>query len=746
MVFIGLLSLQAQAADIGTGISYQGRLDDTNAPASGSYDFQFTLYDNVTAGTQVGNTLPQTLTVTDGIFNTTLDFGAGAFNNQARFLEIDVRVSGSGGYSTLSPRQAITTVPNASSVKSIGNVVTVAKSGGDYSDISDTMASITDATAANPYVIRIGPGIFVENDGIDLKSFVDLEGSGEGITIIRGDGSADSPFGSGTSATVRAGNIIVELSHLTVESSATASNTNAVAIRTNSSTDELKLRYLTTVSAGGTSQTFGVMNIQASPHMEFVTSVAAATNGNSFGIYNWSNSNPYMRHITAKSTSGTTSSGIRNQTNSKPMMSDLNASGTGGSGNNFGLEIFEDTAGSELVIRNSTFTGATAGVSNGGSLTEPPLVKLLSSQVNGPVSDFVESAAPISSKELDFTINTAISNFFNPSAQGTIAWIGENRLFNQAEIALKMTNAFPGLTITHETFDHNVPDQGEAEYKSRIQARYDQGVRRFLLGDFSSRLNLIIDFLNGPTLVGAQFVSANSNGSSAKLNAFDRLERLLPRVDTFGSVIGKEIQKVSPSIEVAIFVHSDSEYSLSLAEGIQNTNALTNHTLELTSAQLNSGTVVLGTLIESYLNSLPSLPGAVMLADSGQFSTEFRKALEIAESNLGHTFQTRWVSDSFFQVNNGFDDTIQTYYSVSNVFLANSDFVESVEAATPIQETRERMYIEALRYLAYDRILPEGLGISGPIDLVPGGDRNKNFFYQIHNNTLGVDEGIGFFE
>ena len=55
------LSTLVQAADIGTGISYQGRLDDVGVPANGSYDFKFSLYDEVTVGTQVGSTLSQTL-------------------------------------------------------------------------------------------------------------------------------------------------------------------------------------------------------------------------------------------------------------------------------------------------------------------------------------------------------------------------------------------------------------------------------------------------------------------------------------------------------------------------------------------------------------------------------------------------------------------------------------------------------------------------------------------------------------
>ena len=57
-------------------------------------------------------------------------------------------------------------------------MVQVAKSNGDYATVSAALASITDASKDNPYVIRIAPGIYSEY--IDLKPYIDLEGSGEG--------------------------------------------------------------------------------------------------------------------------------------------------------------------------------------------------------------------------------------------------------------------------------------------------------------------------------------------------------------------------------------------------------------------------------------------------------------------------------------------------------------------------------------------------------------------------------------
>ncbi len=105
-------------AALGTAFTYQGRLTDGGNPANGTYDFQFKLFDADSDGTQVGSTVTvDDETVTDGLFTVQLDFGSDAFDGNARWLEIGVRPgSSTGGYTTLSPRQALTAVPYAISL------------------------------------------------------------------------------------------------------------------------------------------------------------------------------------------------------------------------------------------------------------------------------------------------------------------------------------------------------------------------------------------------------------------------------------------------------------------------------------------------------------------------------------------------------------------------------------------------------------------------------------------------------
>jgi hypothetical protein len=134
VIVVGLLVLPALAASnqteemqqiqpeatedptlLDTRFTYQGYLEQDAVPVTAACDLQFGLFNALTAGTQIGTTLTQTaVTVNGGIFNVQLDFGVGVFNGEDRYLQIGARCpSGTGVYTTLSPRQPITSVPYA---------------------------------------------------------------------------------------------------------------------------------------------------------------------------------------------------------------------------------------------------------------------------------------------------------------------------------------------------------------------------------------------------------------------------------------------------------------------------------------------------------------------------------------------------------------------------------------------------------------------------------------------------------
>lgn len=99
--------------------TYQGKLTDTGT-FSDSYDFRFSLFDVETAGTALGTLTRSAVPVTNGIFTVKLDFGANEFDGSERWLEIAVKRPEQVDFSTLSPRQPLTSAPYAiKSLKSL---------------------------------------------------------------------------------------------------------------------------------------------------------------------------------------------------------------------------------------------------------------------------------------------------------------------------------------------------------------------------------------------------------------------------------------------------------------------------------------------------------------------------------------------------------------------------------------------------------------------------------------------------
>ena len=108
----------AQGAQMGTAFTYQGELDDGGALVTGDCDFEFSLWDDPAAGSQLGSTIPATLSLIDGRFTVVLNqvgqFGPQACNGEARWLQIDVCCpTGCSPLTSLDPRQELTPSPYA---------------------------------------------------------------------------------------------------------------------------------------------------------------------------------------------------------------------------------------------------------------------------------------------------------------------------------------------------------------------------------------------------------------------------------------------------------------------------------------------------------------------------------------------------------------------------------------------------------------------------------------------------------
>ena len=114
----------AVAATIGSAFTYQGRLLDGGTVASGAYDLQFALFGAATGGTAVGSAIvKEDVPVTNGLFMVELDFGPGAFGNEARWLAMGVRAgANTGGFVGLPMRQALVAVPQSQYALVAGSV------------------------------------------------------------------------------------------------------------------------------------------------------------------------------------------------------------------------------------------------------------------------------------------------------------------------------------------------------------------------------------------------------------------------------------------------------------------------------------------------------------------------------------------------------------------------------------------------------------------------------------------------
>jgi hypothetical protein len=119
-----LFTLVNAAHAQGTAFTYQGRLNDRGNPARGAYDFRFKLYADPLGNTQVGGSfVTNAIPVTNGLFLTAIDFGAGIFSGSNHWLEVDVKTNLAGSYTVLTPLQAVTPAPYAIMANSASNLL-----------------------------------------------------------------------------------------------------------------------------------------------------------------------------------------------------------------------------------------------------------------------------------------------------------------------------------------------------------------------------------------------------------------------------------------------------------------------------------------------------------------------------------------------------------------------------------------------------------------------------------------------
>jgi len=147
-----LSAAPALAQPLTTAFTFQGELASSGQPASGTFDFEFRLFDAPGGITQLGPTLcSDNLTVEGGRFTVALDFGP-QFSGTQRYLEVLVRqdsgldCANTSGYATLSPRHSLTAAPFAAFALSAANS---ASFGGQPASYYTNAANLTSGTFDN---------------------------------------------------------------------------------------------------------------------------------------------------------------------------------------------------------------------------------------------------------------------------------------------------------------------------------------------------------------------------------------------------------------------------------------------------------------------------------------------------------------------------------------------------------------------------------------------------------------------
>lgn len=189
--------------------TYQGSLTTAGSPANGNHDFEFALFDTLGGANQVGTTLTRSnVVVTNGVFSVSLDFG-NQFPGLNRFLEIRVRPSGGGGFTTLTPRQQVNSAPYAIKSVAAESAVTALNATNAATSINATQLG---GVAANQYVLTTDPRMtdaraptagstsYIQNQnaGPQSSSSFNISGSGTvGGTLSAGTVNVSSQYNIG---------------------------------------------------------------------------------------------------------------------------------------------------------------------------------------------------------------------------------------------------------------------------------------------------------------------------------------------------------------------------------------------------------------------------------------------------------------------------------------------------------------------------------------------------------------------
>lgn len=240
---------------------------------------------------------------------------------------------------------------------SLMNVVTVSPMYGDFTSPVEAINSILDASAINPYLIQIGPGVYeLGTRQIVMKEWVTIQGSGQDATKITGLVSSGS---EGPMSAIVVGSDDAAISNMTIEN---AGGTVSIAIYNFHASPRIEQ---VNAIASGTSSAYGIYNSNdCSPIITNVIATASANSIASVGVLNFSNSSPSMTNVTASGSGGYYAHGIRNLTSSSPTMTNVTAEGIDGATSTNGV-LNEESSSPRMINVTATASSSEAYTNSG---------------------------------------------------------------------------------------------------------------------------------------------------------------------------------------------------------------------------------------------------------------------------------------------------------------------------------------------------------------------------------------------
>ena len=209
--------MAAFGVSVSTSWTYQGQLRRSGSAYTGTCNFQFSLWDAVASGTQIGSTLAiNSVNVENGLFTVVLDFGD-QFTGDARWLGTSVQCTGDGGFTPLDPRQPITAAPYALSLRPGANIQGSLGAPNSLLRLNNSGfgGSALEGNGFNGVIGRSnagsgGYGVVGSADGISAGVFGSNDNGkgvqGAGVTGVYGNTSA--PSGSGVHGDVNGANAV----------------------------------------------------------------------------------------------------------------------------------------------------------------------------------------------------------------------------------------------------------------------------------------------------------------------------------------------------------------------------------------------------------------------------------------------------------------------------------------------------------------------------------------------------------